>query len=72
MLRATWRAGPGEVLVGGVLVGAATSLSDTTTSVTAAWSGHAGLVFSNARGGIAAQTAFLAIADICGCPGGRA
>ena len=66
------RIGLGEVPVGGVLVGAATSVSGITTSVTAAWSGHAGLAVGNARGGIAAQTAFLAIADICGCPGGRA
>jgi cation:H+ antiporter len=58
------RTGMGEVLVGAVLVGAATSLSGITTSVTAAWSGHAGLAVSNALGGIAAQTAFLAIADI--------
>ena len=58
------RTGLGELLVGAVLVGAATSLSGITTSVTAAWSGHAGLAVSNALGGIAAQTAFLAIADI--------
>lgn len=58
------RTGLGELLVGAVLVGAATSLSGIATSVTAAWSGHAGLAVSNALGGIAAQTAFLAIADI--------
>jgi cation:H+ antiporter len=58
------RTGLGEVFVGAVLVGAATSLSGITTSVTAAWAGHAGLAVSNAFGGIAAQTAFLAIADI--------
>lgn len=58
------RTGLGEVVVGAVLVGAATSLSGLTTSVTAAWSGHAGLAVSNSLGGIAAQTAFLAIADI--------
>ncbi len=58
------RTGLGELLVGAVLVGAATSLAGITTSVTAAWSGHAGLAVSNAFGGIAAQTAFLAIADI--------
>lgn len=57
------RTGLGEVLVGAVLVGAATSLSGITTSVTAAWSGHAGLAVSNALGGIAAQTLFLAVAD---------
>lgn len=58
------RTGFGEVLVGAVLIGAATSLAGITTSVTAAWTGHAGLAVSNALGGIAAQTAFLAIADI--------
>lgn len=58
------RTGLGELLVGTVLVGAATSLAGITTSVTAAWAGHAGLAVSNAFGGIAAQTAFLAIADI--------
>ncbi len=58
------RTGFGEALVGAVLIGAATSLSGITTSVTAAWTGHAELAVSNALGGIAAQTAFLAIADI--------
>jgi hypothetical protein len=43
------RIGLGEVPVGGVLVGAATSLSGITTSVTAAWSGHAGLAVRDAR-----------------------
>ncbi|AQQ04685.1 cation transporter [Roseibium algicola] len=58
------RTGLGEALVGGVLLGAATSLSGTVVSVTAALDGRASLAFSNAVGGIAAQTAFLAIADI--------
>lgn len=58
------RTGLGEALVGAVLIGGATSLSGITTSVTAAWTGHAELAVSNALGGIAAQTAFLAIADL--------
>lgn len=59
------RTGLGEVLVGAVLLGAATSLPGVVTSVTAAADGHAELAFSNAIGGIAVQTFFLALADIC-------
>ncbi|SFC66982.1 sodium:calcium antiporter [Tropicimonas isoalkanivorans] len=58
------RTGLGEALVGGVLLGAATSLSGTVVSVTAALDGRASLAFSNGVGGIAAQTAFLALADL--------
>ncbi|GAB4516926.1 MAG: cation transporter [Roseibium sp.] len=58
------RTGFGEALVGGVLLGAATSFSGTIVSVTSALDGRASLAFSNAVGGIAAQTAFLAIADM--------
>ena len=58
------RAGFGEALVGGVLLGGATSLSGLTVSVSAAWSGDASLAFSNGVGGIAAQTAFLVAADL--------
>ena len=58
------RAGWGEALVGGVVLGAATSLSGLTVSVSAAWSGDASLAFSNGVGGIAAQTAFLVAADV--------
>ncbi|MBV1786645.1 sodium:calcium antiporter [Marinobacterium sp. D7] len=54
----------GEALAGGVLMGAATSLSGSVLSVTAAWNGHPELAVSNALGGIAVQTVFLAIADI--------
>jgi cation:H+ antiporter len=56
--------GMGEVLMGALFIGASTSLSGITTSVTAAMSGYAELAVSNSLGGIAAQTAFLAIADI--------
>jgi cation:H+ antiporter len=58
------RTGLGEAIVGGVLLGAATSLSGTVVSLTAALDGRASLAFSNGVGGIAAQTAFLALADI--------
>lgn len=57
------RTGLGEAIAGGVLLGATTSASGTITSVTAALSGDADLAYSNALGGIAAQTAFLAVAD---------
>ena len=55
--------GLGEAVTGGLLLGAATSLSGTVVSLTAALDGRAGLAFSNGIGGIAAQTAFLALAD---------
>jgi cation:H+ antiporter len=58
------RTGLGEAIVGGVLLGIATSLSGVMTSITAAADGNASLAVSNAVGGIAAQTFFLAVADI--------
>jgi cation:H+ antiporter len=58
------RTGFGEALVGGVLLGGSTSIPGITASVTAAAEGHPELAFSNAIGGIAAQTFFLSIADI--------
>jgi len=58
------RTGFGEALIGGVLLGAATSFSGTIVSLSSALDGRASLAFSNGIGGIAAQTAFLAIADI--------
>jgi len=58
------RTGLGEALVGGVILGAATSLSGTVVTVAAALDGRASLAFSNGVGGIAAQTAFLALADL--------
>lgn len=57
------RAGWGEALVGGLVLGGATSLSGLTVSITSAASGDASLAFSNGVGGIAAQTVFLAVAD---------
>ena len=56
--------GLGEAVTGGVLLGAATSISGTVVSVSSALDGRASLAFSNGVGGIAAQTAFLAVADL--------
>jgi|GEM_PF-53691 len=58
------RTGLGEATAGAVLLGAATSLSGSVLSVTAAYRGHPELAVSNALGGIAVQTFFLAIADM--------
>ena len=58
------RTGVGEAIAGAVLLGASTSLSGIVLSVTAAWGGNAELAVLNALGGIAAQTTFLAIADL--------
>ncbi|WP_424929916.1 sodium:calcium antiporter [Amaricoccus tamworthensis] len=58
------RTGLGEAIVGGLILGAATSLSGTVVSITSALDGQASLAFSNSIGGIAAQTAFLALADV--------
>lgn len=56
--------GMGEAIMGAFFVGATTSLSGIIASVTAASYGHAELAVSNALGGIAAQTFFLAVADM--------
>ena len=56
--------GLGEALMGALFIGASTSLSGITMSVSAASAGYAELAVSNGLGGIAAQTAFLALADI--------
>jgi len=58
------RTGIGEALAGAVLLGATTSLPGLVTSISGAASGDAGFAISNALGGIAAQTTFLAIADL--------
>ncbi|WP_435743835.1 sodium:calcium antiporter [Nocardioides sp. SYSU DS0663] len=58
------RTGIGEAVAGAVLMGAVTSLSGSVLSVSAAWSGRPELAVSNAVGGIAVQTLFLAIADL--------
>lgn len=56
--------GLGQAIMGAVFIGASTSLSGLSTTVAAAFAGHAELAISNAVGGIAAQTAFLGIADL--------
>ncbi|QRK04834.1 hypothetical protein JQX13_32035 [Archangium violaceum] len=58
------RTGLGETLMGAVFIGASTSLSGITTSITAAASGAPTMAISNTIGGIAVQTAFLAVADL--------
>ncbi len=58
------RTGLGEALMGALLVGASTSLPGIVTSVVTAYEGYAGLAIGNGLGGIAAQTAFLGVADI--------
>lgn len=56
--------GLGEALMGALFLGLSTSLPGIVTSVTAAFGGYGELSISNALGDIAAQTAFLGIADI--------
>lgn len=56
--------GMGEALMGAVFIGGSTSLSGIIASVTAASSSHPEMAVSNALGGIAAQTFFLAVADM--------
>lgn len=56
--------GLGEAVMGAVFIGASTSLSGIVASISAASAGHAELAVSNSLGGIAAQTMFLAIADM--------
>lgn len=56
--------GMGEAIFGAVLLGGSTSLPGIITSVSTAYQGYAELAISNAVGGIAAQTVFLAVADM--------
>lgn len=58
------RTGIGEAAAGAVLLGFSTSIGGSVLSVTAAWNGKAELAVSNALGGIAVQTFFLAVADM--------
>lgn len=58
------RTGLGEAVTGAVLLGACTSMPGIVTSASAAALGNADLAYSNAVGGIAVQTAFLAVADL--------
>lgn len=56
--------GLGEAIFGAVLLGGTTSLPGIVTSVSTAYQGYPELSVSNAIGGIAAQTAFLVLADM--------
>lgn len=56
--------GLGEAIFGAVLLGGTTSLPGITTSVVTAFENYPELAISNAVGGIAAQTTFLAVADM--------
>ena len=58
------RTGIGEALAGTLLLGATTSLPGLITTCVAAYEGEAELAVSNAMGGIAAQTMFIALADL--------
>ncbi|MEE4153864.1 MAG: sodium:calcium antiporter [Erythrobacter sp.] len=58
------RTGLGEALIGSALLGVGTSIAGIVTSTSTAASGAPDLSVSNAMGGIAAQTMFLALADI--------
>jgi cation:H+ antiporter len=58
------RTGMGEIIAGALFVGASTSLPGVITSITTAAQGYPGLAIGNALGGLTAQTAFLAVADL--------
>lgn len=58
------RTGLGEAVTGTIFLGLTTALPGLAASITAALEGHAALAISNAIGGIAIQTTFLAMADI--------
>ncbi|WP_046468176.1 sodium:calcium antiporter [Allosalinactinospora lopnorensis] len=57
------RTGLGETLAGFLLIGAVTSLPGLITSVNGAAQGEPTFAMTNALGGIAAQTVFIALAD---------
>lgn len=58
------RTGLGEAVAGALLLGATTSLPGLVTTVVAAADARPNFAISNAIGGIAAQTMFLAVADV--------
>ncbi len=58
------RLGIGEAMAGAIMLGATTSLPGLIVTTLAAGRGEADLAVSNALGGIAAQTMFLAVADL--------
>ena len=57
------RTGLGEAITGTMFLGLTTALPGLAASITAALDGHPALAISNAIGGIAIQTTFLAVAD---------
>lgn len=58
------RTGLGEALIGALFLGAATSLPEISTTITAAVTAHPDLAISNVLGGVAAQTVFLVVSDL--------
>ena len=58
------RTGLGEAITGTIFLGLVTALPGLAVSITAALAGRPALAISNALGGIAVQTTFLAIADL--------
>lgn len=54
----------GRAVIGAVFLGALTSIAEVGTSLTAALANHPELAVNNAVGSIAAQTAFIAVADL--------
>lgn len=58
------RTGLGEAITGTLFLGLITALPGLAASITAALDGRPALAISNAVGGIAVQTTFLAVADI--------
>lgn len=58
------KTGLGEAIMGAVFVGGVTSLADIVATVTPALRGLPDLAMGNALGGVLAQTAFLALADV--------
>lgn len=54
----------GRAVVGAIFLGALTSVAEIGTSISAALAHHAELAVTNAVGSIAAQTAFIAVADL--------
>lgn len=58
------RTGLGQAIAGGIFLGGATSLTGIVTTVTGAVQGDAGFALANPIGGVAIQSAWLAIADL--------
>lgn len=61
------KTGLGEAVTGTIFLGLTTALPGVAASIFAAMDGRPALAISNAIGGIAIQTTFLALADIAHC-----